>query len=319
MKTALTLLALAFSSTYITSALAEPLPITKQQAPGYYRLMLGDWQITAVSDGTVVVPLDNLLTNISPQKLKQRMALDEMTSAAETSVNTFVINTGKQVILVDTGAGPLFGEAGGHLLDNLRAAGFAPESIDLVLLTHIHGDHSGGVEHNGKPAFPNATVRVEQKDVDWWLNPANINKVEESQRHTFAESEQSMRPVINVGKLETFHAPTEIIPGITAIPAAGHTPGSVIYRVSHGGQTMMLWGDIIHAKAVQMPEPDVAIHFDVDQKQAIATRKRVLQQIVQQGDWVAAAHIAFPGFGHVKKEGAGYRWVPVNYSAKADK
>lgn len=319
MKTALTLLALAFSSTYIASALAEPLPITKQQAPGYYRMMLGDWQITAVSDGTVVVPLDNLLTNISPQKLKQRMAQDEMTPAAETSINTFVINTGKQLILVDTGAGPLFGEAGGHLLDNLRAAGFAPESIDLVLLTHIHGDHSGGVEHNGKPAFPNATVRVEQKDVDWWLNPVNINKVEESQRHTFAESEQSMRPVINTGKLETFHAPTEIIPGITAIPAAGHTPGSVIYRVSHGGQTLMLWGDIIHAKAVQMPEPDVAIHFDVDQKQAIATRERVLQQIAQQGDWVAAAHIAFPGFGHVKKEGTGYRWVPINYSAKADK
>lgn len=317
MKTALTIFALLAGSMLTTETLAEPLPFSQQQAPGYYRMMLGNWQITAVSDGTLVVPLDKLLTHVSGQKLKQRMADDAMTPAAETSINAFVINTGKQVILVDTGAGPLLGDAGGHLLDNLRAAGFPPESIDMVLLTHIHGDHSGGVQHNGRPAFPNARVRVEQKDVDWWLNPANINKVEESQRHTFAESERSMRPVIDAGKLQAFHAPAEIIPGIEAVSAAGHTPGSVIYRVSNGGQTMMLWGDIIHAKAVQMPDPEVAIHFDVDQKQAVLTRERVLRQVAQEGDWVAAAHISFPGIGHVKKEGNGYRWVPVNYSAKA--
>ncbi|WP_435929620.1 MBL fold metallo-hydrolase [Dryocola sp. BD613] len=317
MKIPLTILALMAGGALATSVPAKPLPISQQQAPGYYRMMLGEWQITAVSDGTVVVPLDKLLTNISPQKLRQRMAADNMTPAAETSINTFVINTGKQVILVDTGAGALFGEAGGHLLANLRAAGFPPESIDLVLLTHIHGDHSGGVEHSGKPAFPNATVLVEQKDVDWWLNPANINKVEDSQRHTFADSEKTMRPVIDAGKLQTFHAPTEIIPGIEAISAAGHTPGSVIYRVSNGGQTMLLWGDIIHAKAVQMPDPDVAIHFDVDRKQAVANRERVLKEAAQEGVWIAAAHISFPGIGHVQKEGDGYRWVPVNYSAKA--
>ncbi len=319
MKTALTILALLAGSALQGQAFAQPLPISQQQAPGYYRMMLGNWQITAVSDGTVTVPLDKLLTNISSQKLRRLMAADNMTPAAETSINAFVINTGKQVILVDTGAGPLFGDAGGHLLKNLRAAGFPPESIDLVLLTHIHGDHSGGVQHNGKPAFPNAWVRVEQKEVDWWLNPANINRVEEGQRHTFAESEKSMRPVIDAGKLRTFHAPAEIIPGIEAVPAAGHTPGSVIYRVSNGGQTMMLWGDIIHAKAVQMPDAEVAIHFDVDQKKAVLTRERVLRQVARQGDWVAAAHISFPGIGHVKQEGKGYRWVPVNYSAGMQK
>lgn len=117
-------------------------------------MMLGDWQITAVSDGTVVVPLDKLLTHITPQKLRQRMAEDAMTPAAETSINAFVINTGRKLILVDTGAGELFGSAGGHLLENLRAAGIAPEDISLVLLTHIHADHSGGVEYRGKPGFP---------------------------------------------------------------------------------------------------------------------------------------------------------------------
>lgn len=317
MKTLLMLLTL-LGGTISVSVLATPQAITQQQSPGYYRMMLGDWQITAVSDGTVVVPLDKLLTHITPQKLLQRMAADAMTPAAETSINAFVINTGRELILVDTGAGELFGSAGGHLLENLRAAGIAPEDISLVLLTHIHADHSGGVEYRGKPAFPNATVRVEQKDVDFWLNPAHLSDVEPGQRHTFAESERSLRPVIDAGKLTTFHAPTEILPGIEAIPAAGHTPGSVIYRVSRGGQNMLMWGDIIHAKAVQMPDPEVAIHFDVNQQQAVATREKVLKLAAQEGDWVAAAHIAFPGIGHVKEEGKAWRWVPVNYSSRAN-
>ena len=317
MKTALILLALLCGGALAAHAVAAPQPISQQQAPGYYRMMLGDWQITAVSDGTVVVPLDKLLTHITPQKLSERMAAEGMTPAAETSINAFVINTGKRLILVDTGAGPLFGRAGGHLLENLRSAGIKPQDISLVLLTHIHADHSGGVEYRGKPAFPDATVRVEQKDVDFWLNPENIGEVEKSQQHTFAESERSLRPVIDAGRLKPFTAPADIIPGIEAIPAAGHTPGSVVYRISRGGQTMMMWGDIIHAKAVQMPDPDVAIHFDVNQQQAIATRERILSLVSQEGDWVAAAHIAFPGFGHVKAEGNGYRWIPVNYSSQA--
>lgn len=333
MKTTLAALMMFISSGIAVNALAESHDVTQQQvlehvkshavvqqqAPGFYRMMLGDWQITAVSDGTLVVPLDKLLTHISPQKLRQRMKADAMTPAAETSVNAFVIDTGIQQILVDTGAGALFGQAGGHLQTNLRAAGIQPEDIDLVLLTHIHADHSGGVEHQGKTAFPNATVRVDQKDVDWWLNPANINKVEQSQQHTFAESERSLRPVIDAGKLKPFTAPTEITSGIQAIPAPGHTPGSVIYRIHRNGQTMLIWGDIIHAKAVQMPDPDVAIHFDVNQQEAIATREHVLKHVAQNGDWVAAAHIAFPGLGHVKTDGKGYRWVPVNYSAQAGK
>ncbi|MGJ7471949.1 MBL fold metallo-hydrolase [Kosakonia cowanii] len=312
------LLALTAAGLTMQHAIATPLSTRQAQAPGYYRMALGDWQLTAVSDGTVKVPLDKLLINITPQRLQTQMAQANMAVQAETSINAFVINTGKQLILVDTGAGALMGDAGGHLPENLRAAGIDPAAIDLVLLTHIHGDHSGGVQRDGKPAFPNATVRVDQRDVDLWLNPKRESEVEEGQRHTFAESERSLRPVIDAGKLSTFHAPTTILPGIEAIPAAGHTPGSVIYRVTHGGKTVMLWGDIIHAQPVQLPDPKVAIHFDVDRKQAVATREKVLAQVAREGDWVAAAHIAFPGIGKVIKAGNGYRWVPINYSAKGE-
>lgn len=313
MKTALLTAALTLFS---ASAFSTTLSPTQPQAPGYYRMALGDWQVTAVSDGTVTVPFDTLLTGISPQALQHRMADAGLPVKAETSINAFVINTGSQLILVDAGAGALFGNAGGHLPENLRAAGIDPQAIDTVLLTHIHADHSGGVQRDGKPVFANAQVRVDQKDIDLWLNPTRENEVEKGQRHTFAQSEQSLRPVIAAGKLRSFHAPVQIIPGIEAIPAPGHTPGSVIYRVTRGGKTLLLWGDIIHAHPVQLPEPEVAIHFDVNQQQAVATREKVLAQAAQEGDWIAAAHIAFPGIGKVMKEGEGYRWVPINYSAQ---
>ena len=295
---------------------AEQATAWDQQAPGYYRMMLGKLRVTAVSDGTVTVPLNTLLTNISPEKLQQAMARDAMTPQAETSINAYVIDDGKKRILVDTGAGELFGHNGGHLVTNLAAAGYPAESIDVVLLTHIHADHSGGVSLAGKPAFPKAEVYVDKRDVDFWLNPANVSRVEASQAHTFAESEHTLRPVISAGLLRTFLAPAMLPGGIQAESTAGHTPGSVLYRVESEGQTLVLWGDIIHAKAVQMPEPEVAIHFDVNQKQAIAAREKILKQAADEGYWVAAAHIAFPGLGHVQHEGKAYRWVPGNYTTQ---
>jgi len=315
MKLLLTLLTtLAISANSL--AAAAPVTPLDAQAPGYYRMMLGKLRITAVSDGTVTIPLDKLLTHISTDKLRQQLANDAMTPQAETSINAFVIDNGQQRVLVDAGAGDLFGHNGGHLLENLAAAGYPAETIDAVLLTHIHADHSGGISRQGKPAFPNAQVFVEQKDVDFWLNPVNAEKVEASQKHTFAESEQTIRPVIKAGRLKPFTAPATVFAGIKATSTAGHTPGSVMYRVESEGQTLVLWGDIIHAKAVQMPDPHVAIHFDVDQQQAIKTRERVLKQAAQEGYWVAAAHIAFPGFGHVKSDGSGYRWVAANYTTQ---
>ncbi len=274
-------------------------------------LELGDWRVTAVSDGSAQVPLEKLMKNISPASLRQRLAAAGEASPTPTAINAFVIDTGKQRILVDTGAGPLMGPDSGRLADNLRAAGIAPQSINTILLTHIHADHSGGLQRDGQLQFPNATVWVDKKDVDFWLDPTHGDLVTEAERHTFEESRLSLAPVQAAGKLRTFTAPARLVDGIEAVAAPGHTPGSVMYRVTRGGKTLVLWGDIIHAAAVQFALPDAAIRFDVDSRQAVKTRKRILEQVADEGDLVAAPHIAFPGLGHVVHQGSAFQWQPL--------
>ncbi|WP_413736032.1 MBL fold metallo-hydrolase [Sodalis sp. RH21] len=317
------LLALAISPAFAQGDLAPapaPVPMLKTQAPGYYRMMLGKFEITAISDGTVTIPLDKLLTNIPQPELRERLAQNHLSTQVETSINAFVINTGTRLILVDTGSGPLFGKDGGRLLDNLRAAGYPPEKIDTVLLTHIHADHSGGLVHNGRPALPNATVYVNRRDADFWLNPANITQVRDSEKHTFAESESSLRPVINAGRLKTFSGETELFPGVRALPDPGHTPGHTLYMIDSDGQKLLLWGDTIHAEAAQFARPATTITFDWNSEQAAAARSRVLADAARNGYWIGAAHISFPGLGHVAvlpaagKGKPAYRWIPANYS-----
>ncbi|MBF6988075.1 MBL fold metallo-hydrolase [Cupriavidus sp. IK-TO18] len=286
------------------------------QAPGYYRMMLGKFEITALSDGTVDVPLNKLLKGAPHERITALQArAHQSAEAAETSINAFLINTGNQLILVDTGAGQLFGPtAGGLLPQNIRAAGYQPEQIDAVLLTHIHVDHSGGLSVDGKAVFPNAVVYVDRHDADYWLNAANAARAAPGQRHNFAQSEAVFAPYLRAGKVKRFDGEQELFPGIRPLRMPGHTPGHAFFEISSEGQRLQLWGDTIHAQHVQFPEPGVAIDFDVDSVAAVTMRKRAMADAAAKGYWVGAAHIAFPGIGHVRREGEGFAWVPVEYS-----
>ncbi|WP_308419553.1 MBL fold metallo-hydrolase [Chitinimonas koreensis] len=170
-------------------------PQVKTQS-GFYRMMLGDFEITALSDGTVTLPLDKLLTDTTPERIRSLQARAELGSQVETSINAFLINTGKQLLLVDAGAGRLFGEnGGGRLLASLQAAGYRAEDVDAVLLTHVHGDHSGGLTVDGKAVFPNATVYTDQHEAQFWLDPANAAKSAERHRHAFLEASAALAPM----------------------------------------------------------------------------------------------------------------------------
>lgn len=300
---------------YTTGAQAHA-PQVKTQAPGYYRMMLGEFEVTALSDGTVTIPLDKLLIGIDKAGMQRMLAAGNLLPQAETSINAYLINTGKQLVLIDTGAGKFFGpDIGGHLIRNLKAAGYTPEQVDMVLLTHIHGDHSGGLSADGKAAFPNAVIRVDQRESDFWLDAANAKKALPSEAHGFTDAANSLAPYIASGRLQPFERGSEILPGIRAIPAAGHTPGHSLYEVQSAGSKMVFWGDIVHAKDVQLARPEVAVTFDITERAAVAERKKLLAQLADTETWVAGDHVAFPGIGRIRKQQAGgYSWAPVNYS-----
>ena len=323
-KSTIALRALMLGAIFATSGIAALAPRTayasapqvRTQAPGFYRMMLGQYEITALSDGTVNIPLDRLLVGISPAEIQALLARNFQTPKAETSINAFLINTGTKLLLVDTGAGKDFGPGiAGSLQANIKAAGYRAEDIDAVLLTHIHLDHSGGLTVDGKAMFPNAEVYVNQTEADFWFNPANLSKVPAGQKDAFARTAASFAPYRGAGKVHTFTGGAELFPSVHAITMPGHTPGHTFYQVESQGQRMQFWGDTVHVQGVQFTKPKVTIDFDVDQAAAASQRKKAFADAAAKGYWVAAPHISFPGIGHVHRDGKAYSWVPVNYSS----
>jgi glyoxylase-like metal-dependent hydrolase (beta-lactamase superfamily II) len=289
-------------------------PQVRTQAPGFYRLMLGSFEITALNDGTIDFPMDQLLLNAKPGEVEAAFKNAYLMLPAETSVNAFLINTATKLILVDTGAGTLYGPTLGHLLDNLRAAGYRPEEVDTILLTHLHGDHVGGLSLNGKMAFPNATLYVNQKEVSYWLNESKEAGAPESQQGNFKIARQAMGLYLAANRMKPFTGDTQLFPGIKAVDAPGHSPGHTMYLIESDGQKLLLWGDLMHAATVQFADPGVAIQWDSDPKQAVATRQQVLADAAKNGYWIAGAHLPYPAFGHVRADGKGYVFIPINYT-----
>ncbi|WP_336367544.1 MBL fold metallo-hydrolase [Marinobacter sp. C2H3] len=303
------------STVFLAGQAVADAPLAEKQAPGYYRMALGQYEITALSDGTVKLPVDQLLLNTSVDHIKERLANHYLSAPLETSVNGYLINTGSKLILVDTGAGSLFGPTLGKLADNLRASGYQPEQVDEILITHMHPDHVGGLVADGKMVFPNATVRAASDDADYWLNKDNLEQAAEGDKGFFQGAMASLNPYVDAGHFKAFKDGAELAPGISAEETHGHTPGHTVYRVESDGQVLMLWGDLIHVAAVQFAEPDVAIKFDSDPKTAVVVRNAEFDRAADKGYLVGGAHLSFPGVGHLTTADKGYSFIPVNYQA----
>jgi glyoxylase-like metal-dependent hydrolase (beta-lactamase superfamily II) len=297
-----------------TTAAYAAAPMVKTSAPSYYRMMLGDFEITALSDGTVALPVNKLLTNTTPAKVDKALAKSYLKSPLETSVNGYLINTGAKLVLVDTGAAGLFGPTLGNLIANLKAAGYQPEQVDEVYITHMHADHVGGLMAGDKLAFPNAIVRADKHDADFWLSQANLDKAPADAKGFFQGAMASLNPYVKADRFKPFDGDTELAPGIKATSTRGHTAGHSSFVVESKGQKIVLWGDLMHVAAVQFDNPAVTIQFDTDTKAAATQREKAYADAAKQGYLVAGAHLSFPGIGHVRSEGKGYAWIPVNYT-----
>ena len=306
-------LAILIGGTIALNVANAAAPQVKTQAPGYYRIMLGDFEVTVLNDGTLSLPA-SVMTNTTEAETEKALARNFLKSPFDASDNAFLINTGAKLVLIDTGCGNLLGPTAGNLLTNLKAAGYRPEQIDEVYLTHMHPDHAGGLMAEGKLAFPNAVLRANQREADFWLNQANLEKSPATMKDFFKGAMASVNPYIAAGKFKPFDGDTQLVPGIAAIAAPGHTPGHSIYSIESQGQKMELWGDLVHIAAVQFSEPSVTIQFDVDNQSASMQRQHAFADAAKAGYLVGTAHLSFPGIGHVRAEGNGYAWVPVIYS-----
>lgn len=288
----------------------------KTQVPGYYRMMLGEFEVTALYDGYVDLP-STLLKGIGDKDLQDLLArmFVQSTPGVQTAVNAYLVNTGNNLVLVDTGAAQCFGPTLGVVERNLEASGYTADQVDTVLLTHLHPDHACGLlKTDGSPAYPNATVEVPKAEADFWLSEANMAKAPEGMQGMFKLAQTSVAPYIKAGKLKQYQNEGTLLPGIDLVSSIGHTPGHTSYLFKSGEQRLLVWGDIVHNHAVQFAKPEVVIEFDVDSDKARESRQRLLAEAAQDKLWVAGAHLPFPGLGHVRKEAQGYAWVPVEFS-----
>ncbi|MBW9062725.1 MBL fold metallo-hydrolase [Rhizobium herbae] len=311
--TATTFLAAA-SSAALPDLVFSKAPLKGGQAPGYYRLNIGAYEVTALSDGTIAIPLAKLYANTTVAHAEAALAAAFQGPSSQTSVNAYLVNTGERLVLIDAGTGTFLGPTLGKLVANIQSSGYKPEEIDDVILTHVHTDHSGGLVAEGKRVFANATVRVNRREAEFWLDSNEEKKATAAVQKHFAEARACLTPYIEAEKFEVFGDDAEILPGLGSVLMAGHTPGHSAIVIESQGQKLMFWGDITHGDVLQFDEPDVAIAFDVNQQMAVAARKAAFQHAADGAYLVAGAHIAFPGIGHLRRDDTNYDWVPLNYS-----
>jgi glyoxylase-like metal-dependent hydrolase (beta-lactamase superfamily II) len=290
-------------------------PQRHDQAPGFYRLKVGDLEVTALYDGTGVFD-PHWLNGTNAMMDGVANALREDPHMLDVVDTGFLVNTGKQLILVDAGSGTWFGGgAFGRLAGSLHSAGYTPEQVDIVLVTHLQSDHVGGLTtQDGKRVFPNADVYVAKAESDFWLSPETAARAPKDAQPFFQSAQAIAAPYIKAGKWHTFSGSEPIVDGMQLVPLPGHTPGHTGYEFSSTGQKILFWGDTVHAQRVQLQHPEVTVVFDIDPTAAAATRNQLLPKLAREDVVIAGPHMNFPGLGRLHKEGSGYSWVPVAFT-----
>jgi glyoxylase-like metal-dependent hydrolase (beta-lactamase superfamily II) len=286
-------------------------PMAKAQAPYYYRFKLGDAQATVVSDGPL--PLGDpskAFLGLSPDEIKQQLTDNFLPlDNALLEQNVLVVNFGNRTVLFDTGMGNAkdFGPTTGKLQETLKQAGINPNTIDAVVMSHAHIDHCGGnCNDKGKSLFPKAQFYIAQSDFDFWTDEAKAGGPLKS---FIAQARKNLLPIRD--RLKFFKDNEEFLPGITAMAAPGHTVGHTIFNIQSGGKQLAYIGDLTHHPTLLMKKPLTEFAYDTDPKQSAQTRVKYLTTFAQNRTPILAYHFAWPGIGHVAKDGDGFRYYPA--------
>lgn len=281
------------------------------QSPGFFRMKMGSYLVTALYDGSFEIN-SKLMKGRTQAHILNLLNRSKQPRAVRTSVNAFLLDDGDRVILVDAGASAELGASMGKLASSLQMSGYQPESVQYVLLTHLHPDHDGGLITDGAATFPNAEIYVPELEAAYWL-AADRNK--DDKKASEGEQNSSLTPYKEAGRLHTFDLGTSPIPGVQSVPLPGHSPGHTGYRIRSGRESMLIWGDVVHNAAIQLSDPVITVEFDTEQVKARATRIKTLREAASSGEWIAGSHLPFPAIGRVQAVGkTSYRWLPIDYS-----
>ncbi|KRB49826.1 MBL fold metallo-hydrolase [Rhizobium sp. Root708] len=298
-----------------TAAMAASGDNTKMDAtpqPQFNQFKLGSFKFTVFKDGATIAekPYETFGTNQKPETVQELLAKNFL--PGDKFVNSYaptLIDTGSDVILVDTG----FGEGGrargsGLLRDGLKAAGYSPDDITVVALTHLHGDHIGGLLEGGKPAFKNARYVIGQIEYDFWTDKAREGTPAEGGHKAVLAN------VVPLAEKATFIGDGgTIASGITAMLAPGHTQGHMVFHVESEGKRLVATGDTANHYILSLQKPDWEVRFDMDKAQAAATRRKVFGMIAAEKIAFVGYHMPFPSVGFVETYEDGYRFVPKTY------
>lgn len=285
-------------------------PMINAPAPYYYRFKLGDAEATIVSDGTL--PLGDphaSFSGLAPGELDQQLTENFLpTKDATLEQNVLVLNTGDRVVVFDTGMGTsrLFGNTTGKLIGTMQQAGIDPASVDAVVMSHAHIDHCGGcMAEDDNRNFPNAQYYITQSDYDYWTDEKTVP----TQYKAFLD--QARKNLIpNRDRMVFIKDGQEFLPGIQAIAAPGHTVGHTIFMISSGGKSLCYIGDLAHHPVLLLQKPLTEFAYDTDPKQSAQSRVKNLGMLADQRIALLAYHFAWPGLGHVARQGDGFRYYP---------
>ena len=285
------------------------------QAPGYYRYRIGEVLVTAVNDGFGRRPLDGFVRNAELTEVQAAMRERFLSEEAlEIPFTTLVLETDGRLVLIDAGNGDSGAPTSGRWMENFRAAGYAPEDVDDVVISHFHGDHVNGLRlASGEAVFPNARIHVPAAEWDFFLDDSRMAAAPEGAQGVFRNARRVFSPMES--EPARFEAGAEVVPGVTAIAAHGHTPGHTAFRIASGGESLLVLSDTTNHPALFVRNPGWHAIFDMDAQAAEETRRRLLGEAADSRERVAFYHAPFPALGHVAREGEGFAFVPAQWTS----
>jgi glyoxylase-like metal-dependent hydrolase (beta-lactamase superfamily II) len=296
-----------------------PASMQGEMQPTICRFKLGGFEVATIMDSKVI------RSGLTPS-FGGEQAADEVKALAKANridadryehpFTPMIVNTGKELVLFDTGCGSLRDEyeqmkgrlPPGNLVARLGQAGYKPEDIDVVVITHGHPDHIGGLTKGGQPVFPKARYVFGAADFDFWTKGENVREARKFNRELY------VKICLPLADKATFIKPgDEVVAGIRAVDAFGHSPGLMAFTIESEGKRLLNWADTCNHYVIAIQRPEIQLDVDDDKEKAVATRKRILDMVASDGLFVAGFHMPYPGLGWVEKTGGSYRWVPHSY------